>query len=196
MTRTTTRTWQQNSDAINGLWPHCQWTDEEIDLWRSDLSLLDQDVLFEAIREVKRSRDTLYPQLAWVHAAYRPLAAARRAAEKASAAREPVCVGEKLEIDANESRRLAAEIGAEIEAAAPADVDAILAKIEANVDRMDAVTAARLAWRAGRRRQIAGPEPIARPGDDRAFADAIDVESGEDTERRRAEQLRLLRESA
>lgn len=191
-----TRTWQQNSDAINGLWPQCQWTDEEIDLWRSDLSGLDQDVLFEAIREVKRSRESLYPQLVWVHAAYRTLAAARRTAEKAAAIREPAFAGDRLEIDPAESRRLAAEIGAEIEAAGPGDVDAILERINANVDRMDAVAAARLAWRAGRRRQVAGTVPYTSHAAGREFVDAVRVEPVDDTEKRRAEQLRILRESA
>lgn len=196
MTRTTTRTWQQNSDSINGLWPQCQWTDDEIDLWRSDLAGLDQDVLFEAIREVKRSRDSLYPQLVWIHTAYRTLSAARRTAEKAAAIREPAFSGDRLEIDPAESRRLVAEIGAEIEAAGPGDVDAILAKIHANLDRLDADAAARLGWRAGRRRQITQRASDAPAGVGRGFVDAVLVEPAEDLEQRRAEQLRVLRESA
>lgn len=146
------RTWGQNSDTINGLWPHCQWTDEEIDLWHADLSGLDQDVLFEAIREVKRSKESLYPQLAWVHAAYRTLVASKRAAERTTAAMQPAYTGEKLEIDMVESRRLTDEITRKIEGAGPDDVDAILAKIDANVSRLDALAAARLSWKASAKR--------------------------------------------
>lgn len=153
------RTWQKNSDTINGLWPHCQWTDEEIDLWHADLSGLDQDVLFEAIREVKRSRDSLYPQLAWIHAAYRPLIAAKRAADRtARAAAEPAFAGDRLEIDPAESRRIAGMITNMIEAAGPGDVDGILATIREHVDQLDAAVASRLAWRAAmKRRGIEAP---------------------------------------
>lgn len=191
-----TRTWQQNSDAINGLWPQCQWTDEEIDLWRSDLSGLDQDVLFEAIREVKRSKESLYPQLVWVLTAYRTLSAARRAADRLAAPREPAYTGDRLEIDPAESRRLAAEIAAEIDAAGPGDVDAILAKIDAATDRMDAIAAARLAWRASARRNATPDSIRAVPARGRGIADAMRVEPEPDVERRREDQLRALREIA
>lgn len=185
-----TRTWQQNSDTINGLWPHCQWTDEEIDLWRSDLAGLDQDVLFEAIREVKRSKESPYPQLAWVWGAYRTLMAAKRTAERAAVASEPAFTGDKLEIDQEESRMLADEIGAEIEVAGPDDVDAILAKINENVDRLDAVSAFRLAWRAGARRlKRSEADPTAPPAGDRVVLD-------DDFEEHRAKTLRILREVA
>lgn len=148
-----TRTWERNSETINGLWPHCQWTDEEIDLWHADLSGLDQDVLFEAIREVKRSRDSLYPQLAWIHAAYRPLITAKRAADRtARAAAEPAFPGDRLEIDPGESRRIAALITARIEAAGPGDVNGILETIREHVDQLDAAVACRLAWRAAAKR--------------------------------------------
>ena len=73
-----TRTWEDNCKAINGLWPHCEWTDEQRSLWRDDLSHLDQDVLHEALREVKRTHDSLYPQLPWVIEAYRSIVAAPR----------------------------------------------------------------------------------------------------------------------
>ena len=185
------RTWQQNSDAINGLWPHCQWTDEEIDLWRSDLSGLDQDVLFEAVREVKRSRDTLYPQLAWIHDAYRTLRAAQRSAQRLARPAEPAFSGDRLEIDQEESRRLASEIAEEIEAAEPGHVDAIQAKIMASVDRMDASVAARLAWRAGAKRVAAQATAAAETGPSLRIAD--DREGFEDA---RAEQLRQLRGAA
>jgi hypothetical protein len=189
-----TRTWQQNSDAINGLWPQCQWTDEEIELWRSDLSALDQDVLFEAIREVKRSRDSLYPQLVWVHTAYRTLFAAKRAAERPARDMTPAFCGERLEIDVQESGRLAAEIAAEIEHATPADVDAILRKIHECTDRMDAATGCRLAWRAAARRNHPGESRPTSSGAVRPSPRTMRaVGHDDDLESRRAEQLRLLR---
>jgi hypothetical protein len=191
-----TRTWQQNSDAINGLWPQCQWTDEEIDLWREDLSGLDQNLLFEALREVKRSKESLYPQLVWVHQAYRKLSADRLEAARHAAPKAPAFSGDRLEIDPAESRRLAAEIAAEIDAALPGDVDAILAKITSLTDRMDAVAASRLAWRASARRNATPDTVRAAPASGRGFVDARIVDGDHDVERRRAEQLRILKEIA
>lgn len=184
-----TRTWERNSETINGLWPHCQWTDEEIDLWHADLSGLDQDVLFQAIREVKRSRDSLYPQLAWIHAAYRPLIAAKRAADRtARAAAEPAFAGDRLEIDPAESRRIAGLITARIESAGPGDVDGILETIREHVDQLDAAVASRLAWRAAAKRRGAD-SGAARPN---AVPVAIQ-ESGEDFEDVRRKALAQLR---
>jgi hypothetical protein len=67
------RTWEQNRTAINQLWPQCQWTDEERRLWSDDLASVDQDVLYDAARNVKRNNDTLYPQLKWFRDEYRSL---------------------------------------------------------------------------------------------------------------------------
>jgi hypothetical protein len=189
-----TRTWEQNSDAINGLWPHCQWTDEEIELWRSDLSALDQDVLFEAIREVKRSREALYPQLVWIHAAYRTLNAAKRSAERAARPNTPAFCGDRLEIDPHENRRLSAEISAEIERATPADVDGIVKKIHEHTDRMDAATACRLVWRAcAKRRGHSQTQPAAGDRERAARQTFTVIGTDDDIERRREEQLRMLR---
>lgn len=186
------RTWQANSDTINGLWPQCQWTDEEIDLWRSDLAGLDQDVLFEAIREVKRSKESLYPQLVWIHAAYRTLFAAKRAAERTATAAEPAFTGDKLTIDPAESRRLADEIAREIDAAGPDDFQAIEDKIAENTDRMDALVAARLSWRCSARRVHGGRS--SRGSD--APIRVAEIESDDEFEARRAAQLRIVRGSA
>lgn len=67
------RTWELNRQAINQLWPQCQWTDEERKLLNEDLSTLDQDVLYDSLRNVKRTRDTLYPQLKWIIEEYKHL---------------------------------------------------------------------------------------------------------------------------
>jgi hypothetical protein len=76
------RTWDDNRAAINGLWPMMQLTDEEKLLWHDDLSPLDQVVLYDAIRNVKRNHDTLYPQIKWVKDEYRTLARLRQLSDK------------------------------------------------------------------------------------------------------------------
>ena len=88
------RTWNDNRTAINQLWPMAQWTDEEKRLWSEDLSRLDQIVLYDAIRNVKRTRDSLYPQLPWVLNEYRDLSRARKTMERKPAAeqRKPVVI--------------------------------------------------------------------------------------------------------
>jgi hypothetical protein len=83
------RTWDENKTAINQLWPQCQWTDEERRLWKDDLSGLDQDVLYGTLRNVKRSRDTLYPQLKWILDEYRDLSWSRKRAARQTAKPEP-----------------------------------------------------------------------------------------------------------
>lgn len=76
------RSWDDNRSAINQLWPMVQFTDEEKRLWSEDLSRLDQVLLYDAIRNVKRTRDSLYPQLPWVLGEYRDLLSAKKAAER------------------------------------------------------------------------------------------------------------------
>jgi hypothetical protein len=83
------RTWQDNRTAINQLWPQCQWTDEERRLWSDDLSSLDQDVLYDATRNVKRNNDTLYPQLKWFREEYRSLKRLRDARNPNRPSSEP-----------------------------------------------------------------------------------------------------------
>jgi hypothetical protein len=76
------RTWEDNKRAINQLWPRAEFTDEERRLWHDDLSGLNQDVLYDAIRNVKRANDTLYPQLKWFRDEYRNLERLRRFADQ------------------------------------------------------------------------------------------------------------------
>lgn len=80
------RTWDENRTAINQLWPMVQFTDEEKRLWSEDLSRLDQAALYDALRNIKRTRDSLYPQLPWVLAEYREVMRARKATERRPAA--------------------------------------------------------------------------------------------------------------
>lgn len=94
------RTWEDNRTAINQLWPMVQFTDEEKRLWHDDLSGLDQVVLYNAIRNVKRTRDSLYPQLPWVLSEHRDLSRARKAAERKPAAERhaPVVIDKETDL--------------------------------------------------------------------------------------------------
>lgn len=100
------RTWEENKTSINQLWPQCRWTAEEGELWRGDLSRLDQDVLYDAIRDVKRGHDTLYPQLKWMLDTYRELASLKK---NASVTRTKAEVKLNIEIDEAENAKLVDE---------------------------------------------------------------------------------------
>jgi hypothetical protein len=82
------RTWDENRQSINQLWPIAQFTEEEKRLWNDDLSGLDQDTLYDAIRNAKRGHDAVYPQLKWILDEYRSLSALRRAALRMNKPRE------------------------------------------------------------------------------------------------------------
>lgn len=112
------RTWDDNRTAINQLWPQCQWTDEERRLLSEDLSGLDQDTLYDALRNVKRTRDTLYPQLKWMLDSYRELFSAKR---KAMNSRTPAERHKAVYVDSAESSRLASEFVATIDIASATD---------------------------------------------------------------------------
>lgn len=86
------RTWEDNRNAINQLWPMVQFTDEEKRLWSEDLSRLDQVALYDALRNVKRTRDSLYPQLPWVLAEYRDMMRVKKATERRPASERHVPV--------------------------------------------------------------------------------------------------------
>lgn len=109
------RTWELNRQAINQLWPQCQWTDEERKLLNEDLSSIDQDVLYDALRNVKRNRDTLYPQLKWITEEYRHLDRLKRfllkPAPGTNEPRKPVAICK------DSDKRIGAELRAVIQAA-------------------------------------------------------------------------------
>lgn len=67
------KTWDDNRRAINELWPLNELTGEQRKLWTEDLSGLDQSVLYDAIRNVRRNNDSNYPQLKWIRDEYRVL---------------------------------------------------------------------------------------------------------------------------
>ena len=190
------RTWEQNRDTINGLWPMAVWTPEEADLWRADLSGLDHDVLFDALREVKRSRESIYPQLAWVHAAYREIMAARRAARRAAergpGAGAPAYSTPRMRPDPARERRARVELETLLEQTEPAGLEAVRRRAGELIDAVDALWAARFL-----------AQVTAKAAGDRAAAcvvvDAVDVRGPTDDaaiEARRADALRVLAKSS
>ncbi len=148
------RTWEQNKTTINQLWPTCSFTDEEKRLWGDDLGSLDQDVLYDAIRNVKRSRDTQWPQLKWMLDAYRELSHAKRQAKTHSKAPEPR-VG--IPVNEDENSRLADDFVAYIDSAAPSDYPAIFDMVLDRLPKMHSRTALRVIMYAKKR--LLGEEP-------------------------------------
>ena len=148
------RTWEQNKTTINQLWPTCSFTDEEKRLWSDDLGSLDQDVLHDAIRNVKRSRDTQWPQLKWMLDAYRELSHAKRQAKTHSKAPEPR-VGVK--VDDDENSRLADDFIAYIDSASPSDFQDIHDRVLDKLVKMHSRTAVRVINYAKKR--LLGEEP-------------------------------------
>lgn len=142
------RTWDENRNAINQLWPMAKLTDEERRIWHEDLAGLDQVTLYDAVREVKRTRDTLYPQLKWVLDSYRELSAARR-----KALRPSVDGGKRLDlsIDDQVDARLADELVALIDVSAGADFPSVEKLVLDKLPKMHAKTSIRVLTYARRR---------------------------------------------
>lgn len=117
------RTWDQNRQAINQLWPLMEFTTEEKRLWHDDLSGLDQDVLYDAIRNVKRANDTNYPQLKWVRDEYRGLDRLRKLRQQKPTAQEP---RQLVRIAPEQDSRCRDELRVAIELAQPSDHQAFV----------------------------------------------------------------------
>ena len=149
------RTWEQNKTSINQLWPTCSFTDEEKRLWGDDLGSLDQDVLYDAIRNVKRSRDTQWPQLKWMLDAYRELSHAKRQAKTHAKPPEPR-VG--VNVNEDENSRLADDFIAYIDSAAPADFQDIHDRVLGKLLKMHSRTALRVIAYAKKRLLGEGPK--------------------------------------
>lgn len=140
------RTWDENRVAINQLWPVMEFTDEERRLWKDDLSNLNQDVLYDAIRNVKRNNDTNYPQLKWVRDEYRVLHASRALAERKRQTNVPAEPFVPVVIDKKQDERLRQELVQYIDTVTVADkqrtVDLIADK--AASEQIEMATAFRL----------------------------------------------------
>lgn len=139
------RTWDDNRETINDLWPLLELRQAEKELWHDDLSGLDQGVLYEALREVKRSKESPWPQLAWIHDAYRQIASARRTAERMVETMQPAWSGDRLVIDVEESRMLAESHMVGLRSAQSLfDLDMRCMQLNHDVDRLESRTAVRL----------------------------------------------------
>lgn len=134
------RTWDENKTAINQLWPQCQWTEEERRLWQGDLCGLDQAVLYDALRNVKRSHDTLYPQLKWILDEHRELSWAKRRSATKKTQSEPKL---DLHIDDAEDRRLHEDLVAVIDMSEPSDFEQVQQRVLDNLPKMKGSTALR-----------------------------------------------------
>lgn len=103
------RTWEENKQAINQLWPRAEFTNEERKLWNDDLGSLDQSVLYDAIRNVKRNTDTLYPHIKWFREEYRGLHRVRKFSEERATPgaepRKPVVIDAKTNDATRETLR-------------------------------------------------------------------------------------------
>jgi hypothetical protein len=117
------RTWSDNKTAINQLWPMAQFTEEERRLWHDDMSGLNQGVLYDAIRNVKRNNESLYPQLKWIRDEYRSLHRLSQFAERKTATGEP---REIVKIDADANRRYRDDLRIVIDDASPSQFQDIV----------------------------------------------------------------------
>lgn len=116
------RTWEENRRAISELWPLMEWTGEEKKLWVDDLSVLDQTLLYDAIRNVKRTRETNYPQLVWIRDEYRTL---NRLSQAAARNGKPVEPRELQKVAASDDQRYRDELMEVIRMASPSDFEMI-----------------------------------------------------------------------
>lgn len=145
------RTWDQNRETINDLWPLIELRPEERQLWHDDLSPLDQEVLYEALREVKRSHDSPWPQLAWIHAAYRAIVSARRTSVAAPHG-PPAYSTPRLVIDEHWSSARRVELEDRIRGSNTIlELAEVVVQVEADVDRLAAKDAVSLMNRIGQR---------------------------------------------
>lgn len=147
------KTWEENRSAINQLWPMVKFTDEEKRLWHDDLSGLDQEVLYDAIRNVKRGHDTLYPQLKWMLESYRDLFSSKSQALRPRAAKEPKL---DISIDEHEDKRLAEDFVVVIDSSTPSDFGNVETMVLDKLPRMHARTALRVLSYA--RKRLLGQE--------------------------------------
>jgi hypothetical protein len=136
------KTWDENRTTINQLWSQCQWTDEERRLWKDDLSGLDQDVLYGALRNVKRSRDTLYPQLKWILDEYRDLSWSRKRAARQTAKPEPKV--DMSGINDEEDKRLSSDFVSLIDVSHQSEFSDIEKRVLDKLPQMHAKSAIRV----------------------------------------------------
>ena len=117
------RTWDENRAAMNQLWPTHVWTEEELRLVRQDLSPLDQDILWDAIRNAKRNHDTPFVHLKWLLDEYRSISRLRKLAAVKTTTSEPRQV---VQIDSGENARMRAELTIVVDQATAEDYQTVV----------------------------------------------------------------------
>jgi hypothetical protein len=135
------RTWDDNKAAMNQLWPTHIWQEEERKLLNEDLSPLDQDTLYDAIRNVKRHHDTPFVHLKWLLDEYRILDFGKRRKVRRSTPAEP-----KLQVNVKDERdaELAEQFITQIDDCLPADFVAIQTQVLDALPEMHAASAIRV----------------------------------------------------
>jgi hypothetical protein len=123
MSTSTLRTWDDNREMANELWPLMNLQPAERDLWHDDLSGLDQVILYDAMRNVKRNNESLYPQLKWIRDEYRSLHRLSQFASRKTATGEP---REIVKIDADANRRYRDDLRIVIDDASPSQFQDIV----------------------------------------------------------------------
>lgn len=134
------RTWDENKEVIHQLWPQHQFTEEEAKLWREDLGSIDQAMLYDAIRNAKRTHDTAWVHLRWIVEEYNALRTARRRAT------HTIPKGEKLDlkIDSTESQKLCDQFLTLIDVSQPGDFESIEKRVVDHLDKIESAAALRV----------------------------------------------------
>ena len=132
------RTWDENRNAMNQLWPSHIWSDEELKLVREDLSPLDQPTLYDAIRNAKRKHDTPFVHLKWLLDEYRELSSSKRHALKASKPKDPKL---QIIIDDDLDRKLAADFVAWIDDCDPEHFGEVETRVLDKLPQMHSLSA-------------------------------------------------------
>lgn len=135
------RTWDENRQTINQLWPDFKWTDEEARLVREDLSPLDQLTLYDAIRNAKRKHDTPFVHLKWLLDEYRELSSAKRHALKPAKPKDPKL---QLNIDEAHDRLLCDQFVTWIDDCEPQHFSQIEGKVLEKLPEMHSASAVRV----------------------------------------------------
>jgi len=132
------RTWDENRNAMNQLWPSHIWSDEELKLVREDLSPLDQPTLYDAIRNAKRKHDTPFVHLKWLLDEYRELSSAKRHALKVTQPKDPKL---QISIDDDLDRKLSADFVAWIDDCDPEHFGDVETKVLDKLPQMHSLSA-------------------------------------------------------
>lgn len=156
------RTWEENKNLINGLWPQHEFTPEEAKVFSADLERLDQKILEDAIVNVKRSHDTAWVHLKWFLEEYRQL---KRA--KGNAGGNDKYRGHKkldLNIDPKENEKLRQHFLILIDESEPKDFSNVEKMVLDALPKMAAVTALRVLVYA-RARLLGETQRFGKPDD-------------------------------